>query len=36
VFGVPAGLLTCVIVSLLTAAPDDRSNAFVDYLRDPQ
>jgi cation/acetate symporter len=36
VFGVPAGLLACVIVSLFTDAPDNRSNAFVDYLRDPE
>jgi cation/acetate symporter len=35
VFGIPAGLLTLVIVSLVTPAPGAESNAFVDRLRSP-
>jgi cation/acetate symporter len=35
VFGVPAGFLAMVIASLLTEAPDERSDAMVDHLRSP-
>jgi len=35
VFGVPAGFLTIVVVSLLTPCPDQRSNALVDHIRVP-
>lgn len=35
VFGVPAGLLTVVVVSLLTPAPGRASDAMVDYIRAP-
>jgi cation/acetate symporter len=35
VFGVPAGFATIFIVSLLTPAPDQRSNALVDHIRTP-
>ena len=35
VFGIPAGFLTLVVVSLATPAPDADSNAFVDRLRSP-
>jgi cation/acetate symporter len=35
VFGVPAGFLTIFVVSLLTTAPDQRSNALVDHIRTP-
>jgi cation/acetate symporter len=35
VFGVPAGFLAIVLTSLLTPAPGQRSNAFVDHLRRP-
>jgi cation/acetate symporter len=35
VFGVPAGLLALVTASLLTAPPDQRTMALVDYLRVP-
>lgn len=35
VFGVPAGLLALVVVSLLTPAPGQRSNALVDHIRAP-
>jgi cation/acetate symporter len=35
VFGVPAGMLTMIVVSLLTAAPDERSNALIQHLREP-
>jgi cation/acetate symporter len=35
VFGVPAGLLAVVIVSLLTPAPNQQSSTFVDRLRAP-
>ena len=35
VFGVPAGLLALVVVSLLTPTPDKRSNALVDHIRTP-
>ena len=35
VFGVPAGLLALVVVSLLTSAPGQRSNALVDHIRAP-
>jgi len=36
VFGVPAGLLTVVVVSLLTAPPGRTSDAMVDYIRAPE
>jgi cation/acetate symporter len=35
VFGVPAGFLTIVVVSLLTRAPDHRTSALVDHVRMP-
>ena len=35
VFGVPAGLLTMIVVSLLTPPPDARTMALVDYIRAP-
>ncbi|TFV88130.1 cation acetate symporter [Oxalobacteraceae bacterium OM1] len=35
VFGVPAGLIAIVAVSLLTAAPDRRTGVFVDHIRTP-
>jgi cation/acetate symporter len=35
VFGVPAGLLTLVGVSLLTTPPDEETAALVDYIRAP-
>ncbi|CAN5421837.1 cation acetate symporter [soil metagenome] len=35
VFGVPAGLFTLIVVSLLTPAPDQRTSALVDYIRTP-
>jgi len=35
VFGVPAGLLALVVVSLLTPAPSKYSNALVDHIRTP-
>jgi cation/acetate symporter len=34
-FGVPAGLLALVVVSLLTPAPDRRTNALIDHIRTP-
>jgi cation/acetate symporter len=36
IFGVPAGLLAIVAVSLLTPAPDRRTHALVDYIRAPE
>lgn len=36
VFGVPAGLLTVVVVSLLTAPPPRTGDAMVDYIRAPE
>lgn len=36
IFGVPAGLLTMAVVSLLTPAPDRQTNALVDYIRAPE
>ncbi|HYD94427.1 MAG TPA: sodium:solute symporter family protein [Noviherbaspirillum sp.] len=35
VFGVPAGFLAIVVVSLLTARPEPRTMAFVDHIRLP-
>lgn len=35
VFGVPAGLLALVVVSLMTPAPDKRTQALIDHLRTP-
>lgn len=35
VFGVPAGFLVMIVVSLLTAAPDQRSMALLEHLREP-
>jgi cation/acetate symporter len=35
VFGVPAGILALVVVSLLTPPPDERSRALVDHIRTP-
>jgi cation/acetate symporter len=35
VFGVPAGFLAVIIVSLLTAPPDQASDALVDHIRTP-
>jgi cation/acetate symporter len=35
VFGVPAGMLAIVVVSLLTAPPDERTRALVDHIRTP-
>ncbi|MGI4847844.1 MAG: sodium:solute symporter family protein [Janthinobacterium lividum] len=35
VFGVPAGFLALIAVSLLTPAPDQRTQALVDHLRSP-
>jgi cation/acetate symporter len=36
IFGVPAGLLTVIVVSLLTPAPGPRAAALVDYIRAPE
>jgi cation/acetate symporter len=36
IFGVPAGMLATVIVSLLTPAPDARTIAWIDQMRSPQ
>ena len=36
VFGVPAGMLTVIVVSLLTAPPPRTSDAMVDYIRAPE
>lgn len=35
VFGVPAGILTMVITSLCTEAPNQQSNDFIDFIRRP-
>jgi cation/acetate symporter len=35
VFGVPAGLIALVAVSLLTAPPDQRTLALIDHIRNP-
>ena len=35
VFGIPAGLLTMIIVSLMTPPPDARTMALVDFIRAP-
>ncbi|WP_295748289.1 sodium:solute symporter family protein [Undibacterium sp.] len=35
VFGVPCGFISMLVVSLLTPAPDARTLALVDYLREP-
>jgi cation/acetate symporter len=35
VFGVPAGLLAVVVVSLLTPAPDQHTAALIDHIRSP-
>jgi cation/acetate symporter len=35
VFGVPAGILAAVVVSLLTPPPDERIQALVDHIRSP-
>lgn len=35
VFGVPAGMLAIVVTSLLTPAPDEYSDDFVDFIRKP-
>jgi cation/acetate symporter len=35
VFGVPAGMLAIVVVSLLTSPPDRRTDALVDHIRTP-
>ncbi len=34
-FGVPAGCVALVLVSLFTDAPDERTQAFIDQLRSP-
>ena len=36
VFGVPAGMLTVIVVSLLTAPPPRTSDAMVNYIRAPE
>ena len=36
IFGVPAGIATVVLVSLLTAPPSRASNGLVDYIRAPE
>ncbi|RFP11398.1 MULTISPECIES: sodium:solute symporter family protein [unclassified Duganella] len=36
IFGVPAGLLTMLAVSLLTPAPERQTGALVDYIRAPE
>ncbi|MFT5588757.1 MAG: cation/acetate symporter [Bradyrhizobium sp.] len=36
IFGVPAGFLALVVVSLLTPAPDQHTLALIDHLRKPQ
>ena len=36
VFGVPAGMLTLIVVSLLTPAPDRRTMSLVSYIRTPE
>jgi cation/acetate symporter len=36
IFGVPAGLLTIVAVSLLTRPPDRQTQALIDYIRAPE
>jgi cation/acetate symporter len=35
VFGVPAGMLANVVVSLMTTPPDERTRALVDHIRTP-
>jgi cation/acetate symporter len=35
VFGVPAGIAAIVITSLCTEAPNQQSNDFVDFIRQP-
>jgi cation/acetate symporter len=35
VFGVPAGMLAVLVVSLLTPPPDERTRALVDHIRMP-
>jgi cation/acetate symporter len=36
IFGVPAGVLTIIVVSLLTPAPGRQTAALVDYIRAPE
>ncbi len=36
VFGVPAGMLVLAVVSLLTAAPDRRTQGLIDHIRAPE
>ena len=36
VFGVPAGLLALIVVSLMTPPPDQRTLALIDHIRTPQ
>jgi cation/acetate symporter len=36
IFGVPAGFLALIVVSLLTPAPDQHTLALIDHLRKPQ
>jgi len=36
IFGVPAGLLVLVVVSLLTRAPDAKARGLIDHLRSPE
>nr|WP_315251262.1 sodium:solute symporter family protein [uncultured Duganella sp.] len=36
IFGVPVGLLTAIVVSLLTPAPGKQTEALVDYIRAPE
>jgi cation/acetate symporter len=35
VFGVPAGFVTAIVVSLLDRPPDAYTRALVDYIRHP-
>jgi len=35
VFGVPAGILSIIIVSLMTPTPDQNTQNLVDYIREP-
>jgi cation/acetate symporter len=36
IFGVPAGMLAILVVSLLTPAPGRQTEALVDYIRAPE
>jgi cation/acetate symporter len=35
VFGIPAGIITVIVVSLLTPAPDEKTQALIEHVRYP-